>query len=174
MKKSEQKEPVDLGVVPEPKRPTKTTKFINYIIGVALIVIALALAVFLKWSLADTTVLDVKNDPFPARVVEDPTGQTGGIVFLKVDYCKTQNVDGKIRVSYISKSREVFLPIADEKLPKGCNNQQVPVVVPLNLLQDTYKIKFHVTYNVNPVKKGIVADFESQSVMVGTTVPNQP
>lgn len=163
---------VDIDTIPEPVHPAKITKFINYAIASALIVIALGLGIFLKWSLADTTVLDVKNDPFPARVVQDPTGQTGGIVFLKIDYCKNQNVDGKIRISYVSKSREVFLPLADEKLPKGCNNQEVPVILPLSLLKDTYKIKFHVSYDINPVKRGIVADFESQPITVGTTIPN--
>lgn len=157
--------PVD--TTPIEAHPTKTTKIINFAIVGALLAIALSLFVILKWSVADTEVLKIKNNPFPARVVNDPTGKTGGIVFLKIDYCKDQNLKGSVRTSYVSKSREVFLPVAKEQIPVGCGNQELPVIIPLGLLKDTYKIKFHVVYDINPLKQNIVMDFESQPFDVG-------
>lgn len=161
-----------LDAIPEPVHPTKTTKVANYFVVAALLVIALGLGVIFKWSFADTNVLVVNNNPFPARIVQDPSGQTGGIVFLTADYCKNIDVTGEIRMSYVSKSREVFLPLAKEQLPQGCAKREVPVVIPLNLLKDEYKIKFRVTYDVNPLKQGITTSFESQPVTVGSNDPN--
>ncbi len=165
-------QPDNLDVIPVASHPTKTNKLLNWLAIGALAVIAIAIGIIMKWSFQDTHVLDIRNNPFPARTVADPTGQTGGIVFLRVDYCKNQAIDGTVRVSYISKSREVFLPVAKEQGPKGCENTELPVVIPLNLLKDDYKIKFHVTYDVNPLKQNVTEDFESQVVTVGTNVAN--
>lgn len=166
-------QPHGLDIIPEPVHPSKSTKFINYIVVSALVAVAIALAIFIKWSFADTNVLEIRNNPFPARVVADPTNRTGGIVFLTADYCKNSNTTGTVRVSYVSASREIFLPVAPEKLPKGCSSNDIPIVIPLNLTKDKYSIKFHVTYNINPLKKGIVLDFQSQPFTVGTVTPNQ-
>lgn len=159
-------QPDNLDVIPEPAHPTKSMKVANYVIAVALVVIALSLGVFLKWSFADTSVLEVRNSPFPARIVPDTSGKTGGIVFLNADYCKNSSLEGTIRISYVSASREVFLPITPEKLPKGCDNSEVPVIVPKDLAADTYKIKFRVTYDINPIKQDVITDFESQPFKV--------
>lgn len=158
-------------IISEPLHPTKTTKWLNRVFLISLVLIALGIAQFLRWSFADTDVLQVHNSPFPARIVSDPSGKTGGIVFLTADYCKTQAITGQIRISYVSKSREIFLPLAKEQLPRGCAKTDVPVVIPLSILQDTYKIKFRVTYNINPLKQNIITDFESQQFMVGTNKP---
>ena len=160
--------PLDIDVIPAPSHPNKSTKVANAIAAISLTLVAIALLIFLKWSVADTNVLQVNNSPFPARVVSDPSGQTGGIVFLKADYCKNADNIGEIRMSYVSKSREIFLPLQKERLPAGCHNEEIPVVIPLNLLQDQYKIKFRVTYDINPVKKDVTTYFESQEITVGT------
>lgn len=151
--------------------PKKSTKIANYVAIASLLLTALAVGIFLKWSFADTDILQIKNNPFPARIVNDPTKSTGGIVFLDADYCKTSDIVGEIRVSYVSKSREIFLPLTKEQLPKGCDKKEVPVVIPLSILQDTYRIKFRVTYDINPLKQNIVTNFESQEFKVGTPLP---
>jgi hypothetical protein len=148
--------------------PTKTTKWLNRVVVAALIASALGLFVILRWSFEDTTVLEIHNNPFPARIVPDPTGKTGGIIFLQADYCKDKNVSGTTRISYVSANREVFLPLAPEQLPKGCASKEVPIVIPRDLPQDTYKVRFHVTYDVNPLKNNVTTDFESRSFTVGT------
>ncbi len=159
-------QPYDIDVIPEPTHPTGTTKVLNRVIVVAMILIAISLAIMLKWSLASTEVLTIKNSPFPARLVKDPTGDTGGIVFLRANYCKSSSLEGTIRVSYVSKSREIFLPVADEKLPKGCEDREVPIVIPKDIPSDVYKIKFRSTYDINPLKQNVVTDYESKQFEV--------
>lgn len=162
--------PADIDRIPEPSHPTNTTKTINYIVAAALVTVALCLGVFLKWTIQDSQVLQVNNSPFPTRTIrEHPTA--GGVIILTADYCKIQDVPGKLRVSYVSSSREVFLPLADEKSPKGCRVTEFPVLIPRELQPDTYRIKFRVTYDVNPLKKGQVVEFESQPVVVDPSPP---
>ncbi len=164
-------QPVDIDVIPEPTHPTKSTKVANWLVAGALVVVAISIGIFLKWSFAGDEVLTIKNSPFPARIVPDPSGQTGGIVFLKAEYCKNSDLVGELRMSYVSKSREVFLPLTEERLKKGCEDREVPVVIPLNLLKDEYKVKFRVTYDINPLKRGITTNFESQPITVGSNEP---
>jgi hypothetical protein len=86
---------------------------------------------------------------------------------MTVNLCKNTDAVGKVRTSFVSQSREIFLPVSDEKLPKGClNNQEVPVLIPKDLPPDTYKVTFRVTYDLNPVKKSVVNEFESRSFVV--------
>lgn len=164
----EENRPKDLEPVVEPERPTKTARWFNRVIVAALVVIALGVGIFLKWSLESNSVLVVNNSPFPARVVSDPSGDTGGIVFLTADYCKNSDLEGSIRMSYVSKSNEFFLPITPEKLSMGCKVTDVPVVIPKDLPKDTYKIKFRVTYDINPLKNNVMIDFESRQFEVGS------
>lgn len=163
--------PADIDVIPVASHPTKGTKFINYIIVSFLVIIGLSIGIFLSWSFADENILEVKNSPFPVRVIDDPTGQTGGIAFLKVDYCKHADITGEVRMSYVSKSREVFLPLMKERYQTGCYYEEIPVIIPLNLLADEYKIKFRVTHDKNPIKKDVTVNFESQPISVGTRKP---
>lgn len=165
------KEPKELVVSPELAHPTKTTRFLNWVVAGALIIAAIGLFIILRWSFASDKILEVHNSPFPARVVSDPSGNTGGIVFLKADYCKNTPLVGELRISYVSASREVFLPLAKEQLPKGCESQEVPIVIPKDLPVDKWKIKFRASYDINPLKKGVSTTFESQQFTVGSQDP---
>lgn len=158
-------QPYDIDVIPEPAHPPKSTKVINYIIVAALLLVALSLGLLFKWALADENVLRVNNSPFPVRTIrEHPTAS--GVVILNVDLCKNTNAVGQTRTSFVSSSREIFLPVQEEKLPKGCLKQEIPVLLPKDIIPDTYKIKFRVTYDLNPLKKGIVDEFESKEFVV--------
>lgn len=163
-------QPENLDIIPEPTHPTKTTRVINKFAVVALVLVAISLGTIMSWSFASTNVLEVKNSPFPARIVQDDTNKTGGVVFLDVDFCKYTEKTGDLRMSYVSKSREVFLPEqrSTDFFTVGCSKNEIPVVIPLNLLRDEYKIKFTISYDINPVKKNITVDFESQPVTVGS------
>jgi hypothetical protein len=163
----EKDRPVDVEPIPEESHPTKTTKVINKFVVLALVLIAIGLGVILKWSFANANVLEIKNSPFPARVIADDSGETGGIVFLHAEYCKNSDIEGELRLSYVSKNREVFLPVQPERLAEGCASRDVPVVIPKDLPRDTYKINFRATYDINPLKQGVVVDFESQEFTVG-------
>lgn len=166
-------QPNGIDVIPEPTHPTKTSKVLNWIAIGALVVVAGALGLMLKWSLVSTDVLVVHNAPFPVRTIRQHAEQ-GGVVILNVDVCKTSSVVGKTRTSFVSSSREVFLPVAEERLGKGCIKTEVPIVVPKDLSPDTYKIKFVSTYDLNPLKKGIVNSFESKSFQIDPALPTTP
>lgn len=160
------KQPID----PNPEHQTKTTRAINWFVLAALVVIAIGIGIFLKWSFQDEKILEVKNSPFPVRTIRDhPT--SGGVIILNTDYCKYQEIEGNLRVSYVSDTREVFLPIAKERGPVGCQKVEVPILIPSDIPPDTYRIKFRVTYDLNPIKKNVEVNFESQPVQVDPTVP---
>lgn len=145
----------------DPQAPTWTTKVINKFIVVALLAIAVSLGILLNWSFANENVLVVNNSPFPTRIIQNSDG-TNGVVVLDTDYCKNNEAKGTLRVSYVSSTREVFLPIAPEVLPKGCFQREFSFVIPKEIIPDTYKIKFRAVYDINPLKRGVVVEFESQ------------
>lgn len=158
-------QPTDLPVMDVTPPPKKVTKVVNYLILAALAFIAVAIGIFLMWSFESEKVLEIKNSPFPTRSVRE-NATTGGVIILDIDYCKHSDAHGEVRVSFVSKSREVFLPIAYDDQGANCRHTEVPVLIPTDLPPDTYKVKFRTTYEVNPIKKGIVNEFESQEFIV--------
>lgn len=166
-------QPHNLDSIPEPTHPTKTTKVFNWLAVISLAIIAIGIGVLLRWSIADTNVLQVKNAPFPVRTIRQHA-ESGGVVILSIDLCKITNVPGTVRTSFVSQTREVFLPLSTERIQKGCLKQEIPVLVPKDLPADTYKIKFRATYNLNPLKRGIVSEFESKSFDIDPSLPTTP
>ncbi len=163
-------QPFDVDVIPEPVHPTKRSKLVNYLVAAALIIVALGLLRIFVWSFDNEPVLTVNNSPFPTRTIrEHPTG--GGVVFLTADYCKTSDIEGDLRVSFLAQTREVFLPITKERTPKGCHKVELPIVIPKDIAPGEYKIKFRVTYDKNPLKQNEVVEFESQKVIIDPTTP---
>ena len=144
--------------------PTATTRFFNKFAAVSLLVVALSVGFFLYWSLQPTNGLEVKNSPLPTRVVPDPSGKTGGTAYMLVDYCKNIDKKGEVRVSYLSASREQFTPLETEDLKTGCRKEEIPVVIPTNLSEDEYIVKFRVSYDYNPIKRDVPQYFESQPI----------
>ena len=149
----------------EPVHLSKWSRFGIKFLYASLVLIALAFALFLKWSFADENVLQVNNEPFPVRTIREHPS-SNGVVILKVDFCKNTDVNGDLRLSFVSKDREVFLPITQERTPKGCQNTEFPIIIPSNIEPGTYVIKFRVTYDLNPLKKGIVDEFQSKEFTV--------
>lgn len=152
----------------QPQGPSKATQVANKLVYLALFVVSIALGIMIFWSLATDVPLEVKNSPFPARVEKDPTGKTGGTVYLKAVYCKNTDAIGTARISFLSKSREQFTPLVEEKEKQGCGEKEFPVVIPVNLSEDEYRIRFRVLYDLNPLKKQIPVEFESQPVNIGS------
>lgn len=126
---------------------------------IALVLAGAGVLVMLSWAFESENVLEVKNAPFPVRIVNDGSNR---IIVMHVNYCKNTDIKGKVRVSYVSATEETFLPVADENGPKQCLETDVPIIVPKDLKPDKYKVKFRVTYDLNPLKKGIVDEFDSQ------------
>lgn len=151
--------------IPQPYTRNKRSRFFEKAAWLALIVAALGVGVFLRMSFQSSKVLKVNNSPFPTRAIHSDGGSQHVIVF-KIDYCKQQDIHGKIRTSYVSATREVFLPLSDETMPKGCAVKEIPVLVPKDIVPDTYTVKFKVTYDLNPIKEDVVVEFETQPVQI--------
>lgn len=124
-----------------------------------MVVIGLSIALLLYWSFANETILEVKNSPFPSRAISNEVDR---YVVLEADYCKRVKADGRLRLSFVSSTREIFLPIVPERLPVGCQKTNYPIAIPKELPPDKYVVKFRVLYDLNPLKKNIPAEFESK------------
>lgn len=157
---------------PQIHKAKKASRKMFYTVWLALAVIAAAATLFLSWSFESESILQIKNAPFPVRFLNN---QDGGVVVLTTEYCKFKPTPGTVRVSFVSKSREVFLPIAPEKSPKGCETKELPILLPKDLPEDRYKVKFHAVYDLNPLKQNIPVDFESVEfdVTAANVVPVQ-
>lgn len=150
--------------------PTRTTKIANKIIYGALVVVALSIALVLSWSFQSENVVKVNNEPFPTRTIrEHPTA--GGVVILTLDYCKLQEAEGNLIISFVSPSSVYFLPERAERSEVGCTIYDYPVLIPENVPPGEYTIKFRIEYDLNPLKKGIIDEFESRPVIVDPENP---
>lgn len=157
--------PADIDPIPEPAHQTVRAKAWNWLIVAALAVIAAVIGVFLFWSLQTQSPLVIKNSPFPTRSVRT-NAEPNGVIILLVDFCKNTTKQGEVRTSFVSKTREVFLPIAKEQFDKGCAKEEVPVLIPKDLPADDYKLKFTARYDINPLKQSVPVVFESQTFHV--------
>lgn len=158
-------QPNGLDVIQEPEHQSNRSKFANWIAIAALGVILLALIPILMWSFDNKPVLEVKNSPFPTRTIrEHPTAN--GVVFLNAEFCKNKNIDGELRISFVSDVQEVFLPITVESGALGCRHTEVPIAIPNEIAPGEYKIKFRVIYDKNPLKQNEVVEFESRSFVI--------
>lgn len=119
---------------------------------------------FLYWSFQPQDVLEIHNEPFPVRTIREHPN-SDGVVILKVDYCKKTEAVGRVRTSFVSESRETFLPVAEDKGPKGCNVVELPILIPTDLTPGDYKVKFRVEYKINPIRT-VVEEFESSQFTV--------
>lgn len=154
-----QKDPIK-PVIPV-REPNLRQRIVNKLLFLSLFVAALGIAQFLYWSFQSEAVLKVNNEPFPSRVVKDGP-ENKGILILNVDYCKDIAVEGNLRMSFVSQTREIFLPLTREKGEEGCQKVDFPVLLPKELQPDKYFVRFRAVYDINPLKKNVVSEFKSQ------------
>lgn len=139
--------------------PSKATRVINKLVFIAMALVAGLIALFLFWAFQPSDVLVVKNTPVPVRTIrEHPTAD--GVVILNVDYCKKIKAIGRSRVSFISPSREIFLPIGEERQDPTCGQKEIPILIPHELPSGKYKVRFRIEYKINPVRT-VFEDFDS-------------
>lgn len=150
--------------------PTKSDKRIHFVIYAALSVILVLLGLFGYWSFGSSDVLEIKNNPVPIRTIRDhPTAD--GVVILKVDFCKKLAVPGRVRISFVSTSREIFLPVVEDREGKTCDEREVPILIPHDTPSDTYRVKYYITYRISPVR-AVIEEFESLEFVVDESVSN--
>lgn len=152
----------------ETMKPSLKQRIATKVAFAALIVSAVIVGIFVYWASADSDVLQVKNSPFPVKYI--PNNDTpNGLVLINVNYCKNADVVGKLRMSWVSDTREIFLPLVDENTPKGCSHRDIPIIIPDTLTNGDYKIKFRATYNLNPLKTEVTSEFESRTFNINNT-----
>lgn len=129
------------------------------------VLLVVAISTVLVWIYQPTSVLAVYNTPFPVRTLHTNT-TPDGVVILTLDYCKKIAVDGTLRLSFVSATREVFLPITSDKGPVGCvHDIEFPIIVPKDLIPDTYHVHFRSTYRINPFRT-VTEQFDSKNFKV--------
>lgn len=112
------------------------------------------------WAISNDDPLTMQDRPLEVRTIREyPTAD--GVVILTAEYCKNVEARGRVRTSFVSQSREVFLPVSTESSDPGCYKQQVPVVIPHDIPPGEYKVKFSVQYQVNPIKR-VTEEFVSE------------
>lgn len=132
----------------------------------ALIASAIGITVMLYWSLASQDVLEVKNAPVSVRTIRNHPS-ADGVIILNISYCKKVAAPGRARISFISTSREIFLPTSPDRQPAACaDNQDIPIVLPKDIPPDKYHVHFRISYDINPLKRGIIEEFDSQEFEV--------
>lgn len=113
----------------------------------SLFVILISVLLLTFWQYQPSTVLTARQ-PFKVVAVEDRT-----LVVLDANYCKRVNVRGVVRVSFVSKTSELFTPMASEPTPTGCHeDQKLPILLPSDIPPGEYYVKFNATYRVNPIR----------------------
>lgn len=165
-KNREKNQPYDIDTIPEEVHVTKTARWINKTAVIALVVIAIGIGVFLNWSFTSEQPLVINNNPFPTRAIPPDAGPNDVLV-LEIDYCKNTEKQGEVRTSFVSESREIFLPVVSEQYDEGCFFQDIPILIPEELPVGTYHIHFEATYDLNPIKKNVTIMFQSQKFTVG-------
>lgn len=163
-------QPDDLDVIIEPEQPSTRSKVANWLAAGALLIVASAVAVLLSWAWESENVLQVNNEPFPVRTIRNHP-EPGGVVFLNIDLCKNTDTEGILRTSFVSNTREVFLPLQNEEMDHGCFIREIPVSIPANIEPDTYRVRFRVEYALNPLKQKVIDEFQSREFIVDPTAP---
>lgn len=103
------------------------------------------------WQLSAGNVLTLNS-----KITVDPTiGASESPVILTLSYCKNIKASGTVRTSFVSSTAEIFQPVSNDSQPVGCHEDlKLPVLLPPASLvpPGKYKIKFHTTYYINPLK----------------------
>lgn len=146
----------------------KSKRALAYFAYFALGVISVILLVLGFWTFGARDVLEINNAPVPVRTIL-PNATADGIIVLRVDYCKKVKATGKVRTSFVSKTREIFLPAnIDTQAPEcyiGDKAREIPIFIPHEIEPGEYKIHFRVAYQVNPLKS-VIEEFDSKPFVV--------
>lgn len=152
--------------------PSLRTRVAYKFVYAALAVVAILIGIFLYWAFQSENVVKVNNEPFPTRTIrEHPTA--GGVVILTLDYCKLQEAEGRLRISFNSASETYLLPVRQERSAVGCRIVDYPVLIPETVVPGEYIIRFRVEYNLNPLKRDVIDEFESRPVIVDPSNPER-
>jgi hypothetical protein len=133
-------------------------KLLKIFIYSALGIISIGVAIFVYWNLQPNDVLTIRG-PITVKPV---VAKGEGAVTLHFNFCKNMDVEGKVQQSFVSNKTELLSPGILDRGPKACyKDQAVTILIPPQTLPDRYRIKYTVTYQVNPITT-TVETFESE------------
>jgi hypothetical protein len=145
--------------------PTTKERLAHRIVWCILAMSFFCMGVLVYWAVSNNDVLEVKNSPVPVRTIT-PNPTADGVVFLKIAYCKKVKAEGKVRLSFVNQSREVFVPISIDRQDPVCKTAEIPITIPHEIVPAEYHIHFRITYQVNPLKV-VTEEFDSLPFKVG-------
>lgn len=127
---------------------------------IAVAIIILGTAIF--WSIEDPRMLSVKNAK-TSESIEDGTvfsgipvrpseTKPGGIIFMRLDYCKLHDTHGEVTARLVGQKFTNNLTWPDDHTRAGCVDIEIPIPLPTDADDDTYFVEFDVIYQVNPLK----------------------
>ncbi len=119
----------------------------------------------MTWSFQSDDVIDIKQ-PIPIignKVAKD------SVVVLRINYCKNTDAHGDVERKLVGKRGEHLFPAVRDTTGEGCNIVEAPTllpVLPTGATPGTYHIEYTVTYDLNPLKKGVVEEFKTEEFEV--------
>lgn len=153
---------IDATPIPEPLRPTKRQKTVNYVVGAALALVGVAVAVFLYWMFTGKDVLKINNNPVP---VKPSFVKSEEKITISIDYCKSMDVPGVVYTRFVSKNTELVVPTTMENTTKGCAVKEFAVPIPSQLTPDVWHLNYRIDYKTNPIST-VREEFNTQDFTV--------
>lgn len=155
--------PGDTRELLEPVHPTKRQKWINYLIGFALGLTAVALGIFMYWGFSGKDALVVNNAPLPVQPVVVKSQEN---ITVTIDFCKVTHVQGTIYLRFVSDRTELVVPTQEENLPTKCyHNLPFQVPIPPQITPGKYHLNYRIDYKTNPITT-IREEFDSKEFQV--------
>lgn len=135
--------------------------YILAVISILLGTLTLVLGIF--WAVFPYDPLVMKQEPVPVLSKQYNRGQSAQ---FKFEFCKTVNAEGEVERFLVSDDLEIRLPSYTEQLEKGCHDITSDVRIPDDgsvLVPGRYFVRFHVTYQLSPLKRTVVEDVRTEA-----------
>jgi hypothetical protein len=136
------------------------TRIINGSLFFALGLASVGIGFMVYWSLTGKDVLTVTNAPLP---VKPKVVKSEERIVLDVSFCKQVNAPGRVIRRLVSDRTELLAPTVNESVGAGCyEHLPVPIPIPPQTPPGRYHVNYRITYDTNPLHRGIVEEFNSQ------------
>lgn len=113
-----------------------------------LVLLAVSALILFFWNVQPTDVVKPSNSSYPVRPgVVDPAG----VEIVTLDYCKLQSVHGTVQIRFVGTKSMTTTARTPETSGKGCVKRDVPILLPSQLMHDTFHIEFNAIYQINPI-----------------------
>lgn len=147
------------------KKAPLTIRLAYLVIASISIVVFYIAYLVVTWSYQSDNVIDIKQ---PIEVKGEPVAKDS-IVILKIDYCKRIDTKGVVERKLVSDRAEYLFPTTKDATEAECGKIEAPTllpVLPVGATPGVYHIEYIVTYDINPLKTGIVEEFKTEEFKV--------